>query len=74
MISQPVTETKAIIALVVGIALIILAFTIKQFYYARDLSGVSLGRPAPRWFGRVLFSLIGAGFLLFGVSYFLFNH
>ena len=74
MVNQPMTEAKAIIASVVGVAFIILAFTVKQFYYARGVFGVTSGRPAPRLFGRVLFSVVGAGFLLVAITYLLSSH
>jgi hypothetical protein len=60
-------ETKAIIAIVVGCAAIVLAFVGKQFYYGYR---VPAKRPAPLWYGRAVFLLVGMMFLLIGIAFF----
>ena len=68
-------ETKAIIGIVVGCAAIFAGFTIKQFYVGNILAvlGSSSCRPVARWKGRLLFVVVGAAFLFFGLAYFFFN-
>jgi len=68
------TETKAIIALVAGMASLIFAFFCKRFYYAKGVNGVTLGRPAPRWFGRLLFGVIGVVFVVVGINYLVYSN
>jgi hypothetical protein len=62
---MPMTETKAIIAIVAGCAAIYFGFTVKQFYTAPS------GRwPVARRKGRLLFVFGGALFLFVGFKYF----
>jgi hypothetical protein len=69
-----VNETKAILAIVVGIVAIILGLTIKQFYAARGDLGVTVSdRQITTWKGRLLFFIIGAAMVLVGVKFFLFD-
>lgn len=42
----------------------------KQFYAARGAFGAALGHRIARWKGRLLFLIVGTGFLLAGLSYF----
>jgi hypothetical protein len=65
-------ETKAIIAIASGCVVIVFSLTVKQFYAARGLYGVS-NREIPRWRGRLLglvvgvvMGVVGARFLLLG--------
>jgi uncharacterized membrane protein HdeD (DUF308 family) len=61
------TETKGIIAIVVGFVAIVFAFACKQFYYGPNFTAK---RPAPLWYGRTLFLIVGAAFLFVGISFF----
>jgi hypothetical protein len=67
------TETKAIIAIVVGFAAIYFGFTIKQFYAAKALYGAVGGHEVARWKGRLLFLIVGALSLVAGFAYFYYN-
>ena len=66
-------STKAIISITVGTVAIILGLTVKHFYAAKGAYGATSGREIPRWQGRLLFVIIGAMFVLFGTSFFLFD-
>ncbi len=66
------STNKAILAIVVGVIAIVLGLTIKQFYAAKGVYGVTLGRPIPRWQGRLLFLVIGGLICLVGITYFVF--
>jgi hypothetical protein len=70
---MPMTETKAIFSIVVGCAAIYFGFTVKQFYAARGMYGGGSGPPIARWKGRLLFVVVGIGFLLIGLSYFFYD-
>ncbi len=66
------TETKAIFSIIVGCVVVVLTFTVKQWYYARGLMGVSISdRPMPRWLSRLLGLFVGGLFILVGISFFL---
>jgi hypothetical protein len=66
------TETDAIVCIIVGCVAIILALTVKQFYrYSRNpFGGDQPESKIPRWEGRLIFLIVGAGFTLVGVSFF----
>jgi hypothetical protein len=67
-------EAKAILAIVGGIAMIVLGFTIKQFYAAKGMFGAALSnRKIATWQGRLLFLVIGVVMLLVGFKFFLFD-
>ena len=68
------SETKAILAIVGGCAMIILAFCIKQFYAGKGIWSASLSnRQIPTWLGRVLFILIGSTALFIGIRFLVAN-
>ena len=67
-------ETKAILAIIVGTAAIILGLTIKQFYAARGSLGVTVSdRQIATWKGRLLFMIVGSLMVLLGIKFFLFD-
>jgi hypothetical protein len=67
-------ETKAILAIIVGTAAIILGLTIKQFYAARGALGVTVSnRQIATWKGRLLFLIVGTATVLVGIKFFLFD-
>lgn len=61
-------ETKAILLIIAGCAVIYLGFTSKQFYVAN--AGTRLGPPVARWKGRLFFVVGGAVSLFVGLKYF----
>jgi len=63
----PTTVGKAWLSIVIGIVMIVVGLTAKQFYEG-GLWSVS-NRPVPRWQGRALFLVVGGAFLAFGVSH-----
>lgn len=66
--------TKAIPAITVGSAAIILGITIKQFYAARGTLGVTVSnRRIATWKGRLLFLIVGTLMVLVGIKFFLFD-
>jgi hypothetical protein len=67
------TETKAIIAIIIGSAAIYFGFTIQQFYAANGMFGAVGGRPVTRWKGRLLFVVVGVVFLSIGFRYFFYD-
>jgi hypothetical protein len=70
-----VSTNKAVLAIVMGTAFIVLGLTMKQFYAARGIYGAGkLGRPIARWKGRLLFLVIGIAFCLVGIAYFVTDH
>jgi hypothetical protein len=67
-------ETKAILAIVVGSAVIILGLTMKQFFAARGTLGVTVSnRQIATWKGRLIFLIVGALMVLVGIKFFLFD-
>ena len=65
-------ETKAILLIVAGSVAIILGLTVKQFYAARGVLGVtSSNRQIATWKGRAIFLVVGAFMLLIGIKFFL---
>jgi hypothetical protein len=65
-------EAKAILAIVAGCVMIVLAVGIKQFYAARGILGVSLSdKQIATWKGRLLFLAIGIVMLLVGIKFIL---
>jgi hypothetical protein len=69
----PMTETKAIVSIVVGSLMIYFGFTIKQFYAAKGIYGAVAGQPVARWKGRLMFVAGGVAFLLLGLKYFFYD-
>jgi hypothetical protein len=63
------TDTSAIIAIIIGFAMIALGVTIKQFYAAKGMYGELSDKKIPRWAGRLLFIVIGTVFLLVGIAH-----
>jgi len=63
------TREAALFSVLVGCALELIAVLGKQFYFTKGYY-FTLGKPAPLWFGRLLFALIGMGFLFLGFRYF----
>ncbi len=62
------TRNTALFYIFVGCALEFVAILGKKFYYVTGT--VYFGKPAPRWFGRLFFGLIGFGLLVVGFRYF----
>jgi hypothetical protein len=68
------SEAKAILAIVAGCVMIVLALCIKQFYAAKGILGVSLSnKQIPTWQGRLLFVVIGVVMVLVGIKFFVFE-
>jgi hypothetical protein len=65
------TETKAILCIVMGCAAIYFGFTSKQFYAATG--GSRFGPPVARWKGRLAFVAGGVMFLFVGFKYFFYD-
>jgi hypothetical protein len=65
------TKTNATLAICSGIAMIILGFTIKQFYAGRGMYGGVSDRKIAKWQGRLLFLTVGIVMLLVGLKFFL---
>jgi len=64
-------ETKAILLITAGTVAIILGLTVKQFFAAKGVFGVtSSNRQIATWKGRVLFFIVGALLLLIGIKFF----
>jgi len=64
------SDTTAIVVIIIGLAMIALGVIIKQFYAGRGDYGVALSdKKIPRWAGRLLFIGIGAVFLLVGIAH-----
>ena len=64
-------DAKAILAIIGGVAMIVVGFTIKQFYAARGMFGAALSdRKIATWQGRLLFLIIGVVMLLVGLKFF----
>jgi membrane protein DedA with SNARE-associated domain len=67
-------ETKAVIAVVVGCAIIIFCFSPLQEHYTRILYGASASnRKIPTWLTRLVGSFVGTLFLIIGFTYLLFG-
>lgn len=69
------TEGKAILSIIIGCGAIAFSIFTKQFYTGRILGGPTSaqGRPVPRWWGRLIFLVVGSLFVLAGLTYFLFD-
>jgi hypothetical protein len=68
-----VTETKAILAIIVGCVLIVLGFIMKEFYAAKGITGVALSdKRIATWQGRLLFLVVGGVMLLVGIKFLMF--
>jgi hypothetical protein len=64
-------ETKAILLITAGAVAIVLGLTVKQFFAAKGVFGVtSSNRQIATWKGRVLFFIVGALLLLIGIKFF----
>ena len=64
-------ETRAILLITAGTVAIILGLTVKQFFAAKGVFGVtSSNRQIATWKGRVLFFIVGALLLLIGIKFF----
>jgi VIT1/CCC1 family predicted Fe2+/Mn2+ transporter len=64
------TDTSAIIVIIMGLGMIAVGLTVKQFYAAKGMYGAALSdKKIPRWAGRVLFIGIGTVFILVGVAH-----
>ena len=64
-------DTKAILLIAAGVVAIILGLTVKQFFAAKGVFGVtSSNRQIATWKGRVLFFIVGALLLLIGIKFF----
>jgi putative Mn2+ efflux pump MntP len=57
-----------IIQILVGIVAIVLGFTADAFYPAFMRRPRPDERPMPKWVGRAIFSVVGAGFIYSGLS------
>ena len=68
------SETKAILEIIVGCAMIVCGLMIKQFYAAKGMYGAVLSdRRIATWKGRLLFLIIGVVMVLAG-AHFLLSH
>jgi len=65
------SETKAILAIVGGCVMIVLAFCIRQFYAGKGMSLSS--RPIPTWFGRLIFIFVGLFAIFIGIRFLVIN-
>jgi hypothetical protein len=64
---------KGLLFVVVGLISILIGCFNKKFYYAKSLQAAVISdKPAPLWFGRGMFLLVGAVFVLFGLRQLLF--
>ncbi len=52
----------------VGLVAIIFGFTADQFYRAFMRRPRPDGKPMPKWVGRTIFAVVGAGFIYSGLS------
>lgn len=60
---------KGVLAIVIGIAAIVVGLVNKQFYAAKSMySAGEPGKPVPRWAGRTLFIVVGIIFIFGGIS------
>ena len=65
-----VSQFDSIIAIVAGIGMIALSFSIKKFYAAKGIYGVALSdKPIATWKGRILFIVVGLVLLSFGIKF-----
>jgi hypothetical protein len=69
----PLTDNTAILCVVIGCAALAVGTFGKQFYYGKAGWGRS-NRPAPRWYGRMIFFIVAGLFILAGVSHLLMAH
>ncbi len=63
------TDTSATIAIIIGLGMIVLGVTIKQFYAAKGMYGALSDKKISRWAGRLLFVGIGTAFGLVGIAH-----
>jgi VIT1/CCC1 family predicted Fe2+/Mn2+ transporter len=63
------TNTSAIIVIVMGLGMITAGLTIKQFYAAKGMYGALSDKKIPRWAGRLLFVGIGTVFISVGIAH-----
>jgi hypothetical protein len=64
------SETKAILSIIVGFVTVVLSLMVKQFYAARGVLGVTLSdRKIPRWQGRLLGLVVGGLMIFAGLNY-----
>jgi hypothetical protein len=65
-------EEKAILLIVVGVALIGASFVIKNFYGANGIFAAMLSdKSIPTWQGRLIFWLVGGMMILGGLIFFI---
>jgi len=64
------TTGTAILAIVVGIVLEVLALVNKRFYASKGYGGAT-DKQIPRWAGRLLFAVVGALFIIAGAIHLL---
>ena len=64
-----ISQNEAVVCTVVGTGAILVGIFNKTFYAAKGISGVTSGKQIPRWQGRLIFLLVGGGFLFFGIYY-----
>jgi hypothetical protein len=61
-------STGDFVGAAIGLIWILVGVVGKDFYYSRSVfGGGPSGKKAPVWFGRLVFILVGAAFLLFSV-------
>jgi hypothetical protein len=66
-----ISQNEAVVCTLVGTGAILVGIFNKTFYAAKGLSGGTSGKQIPRWQGRLIFLLVGGGFLFFGIYYFI---
>jgi hypothetical protein len=60
---------KAILSSIIGVVVIILGITAKQFYPQKGAL-LDFDNPSPTWFGRLIFVAVGSLFCATGLFYF----
>ena len=67
--SHETSNLEALVAVVSGVGALLMAVFGDKFYWARGLYGNFSDKRAPTWVGRLLFSLIGSAFIIFGLHH-----
>ena len=64
------TTSTAILAIVIGVVLEVVAFANRRFYASKGYGGAT-DKQIPRWAGRLLFAVGGALFIIAGAIHLL---
>jgi hypothetical protein len=66
-----ITGNGAVVCILVGAVMTAVGILNKTFYAAKGLLGApSSDKKLPTWAGRLIFLIVGGGFLVVGISYF----